>query len=188
MSIEIESSINDDDHDMDESNDDHGLDDTSDDQGQDVYWHKDDESDDHYTSGSGNDHLSSGGGNDDLYGEDGDDDLDGGQGDDHLYGGAGDDILRAGHGNDILTGGEGNDIFGFYAAGDFLVQDFDKTLDCIYFDSDSTGLHNIAELLNAITDVENTNQGAVFHFGSIASIALVGVQAHEITAEMVHFT
>ena len=130
-------------------------------------------------------------GDDDINGGDGNDDLDGAEGDDNLIGGLGNDILRAGFGQDHLTGGEGNNIFGFYAAGDFIVEDFDVLSDMLFFDSETTGLNNVEDLLNAISNIEDNKDGVVFEFefgNGIASITLVGVNLEDLGVGMLGFS
>lgn len=148
----------------------------------------DGQDDDVITGNEDSETIASGSGNDTIDGGEGDDNLDGGEGDDDLIGGAGNDILNAGHGTDSLTGGEGNDTFNFYAAGQFVIKDFDTSSDKINFDADETGLSSIEELLEAIENIEETEDGVTVHFvNDIASITLIGLQADDLSADMVTF-
>lgn len=136
----------------------------------------------------GNDVLTGGLGNDVLAGGSGDDILDGGYGNDSLIGELGNDTLRAGFGLDDLTGGEDNDIFSFYAAGYFTVRDFDKLSDLLVFESETTGLNNIKELLVVITAIEDKSEGVTVDFvGNIASITLIGLHLGDLSVDMVGF-
>lgn len=137
----------------------------------------------------GDDILIGGDGNDNLNGGDGDDQLLGSSGDDVLIGELGDDILHAGEGNDDLTGGPDNDQFSFYSAGHFTVQDFDVSADTLMFESDTTGITNLEQLVSLITSFENTTEGVVVHFiDDVASITLIGLQSSDLTADMVGFS
>ena len=158
-------------------------DDVSDDLSDDV---SDDTSDDvsDDTSDDVSDDLS---GDDDLTGTSGTDDLDGGRGNDRLSGGDGDDVLRAGFGNDDLSGGRGSDVFGFYALGHFVVRDFKPNEDRLFFDAAKTGIDDLDELKQSITGFEQTTDGAVVHFGSEASITLVGINLNDLTGDMILF-
>lgn len=135
----------------------------------------------------GNDTLRGKGGNDTLDGDAGDDDLDGGEGTDKLFGGDGNDILRAGHGHDRLTGNSGNDTFGFYALGHFQVNDFTLGQDRLFFDSQVLGINSIEQLASFITNIDQRTDGVTVHFGSEASINLVGIDLSTITADMIIF-
>ncbi len=138
--------------------------------------------------GAGNDTITGGDGNDTLGGGTGNDDLDGQGGTDKLFGDAGDDILRAGDGHDILQGGSGNDTFGFYALGHFEVKDFTIGEDRLFFDSEKTGIDNLDELLQVITNVEQREDGVRVEFiDDAASIDLIGINLNDITADMVIF-
>lgn len=141
------------------------------------------------TGDLGDDILIGGDGNDNLNGGDGDDHLEGGAGDDVLIGELGDDVLHAGEGNDDLTGGPDNDQFSFYAAGHFTVQDFDVSEDTLIFESDSTGIDNLEELVSVISSFEDTSEGVVVHFvDDIASITLIGLQSSDLSADIVGFS
>lgn len=149
------------------------------------------------TAGIGNDHLEGREGNDDIEGDEGDDELhagigndhlDGGDGNDTLFGDDGDDVLRAGFGNDILTGGAGFDDFTFYAGGDFKVTDYNTSDDSLVFDSATTGLHDLNDLLRVITNISDTTEGVVIEFGQVATITLVGLTIADLNAGMVHFS
>jgi len=136
---------------------------------------------------SENDRLEGLDGNDTLIGGSGDDIIDGGKGNDILMGDSGNDLLKMGHGSDRSIGGEGEDIFHFYAPGDFIVQDFDKTDDLLVFDSEETGLHSIQDLL-AVIHLEDNDQGVTLHFiNDIASITLVGLYSENLSVSMVAF-
>lgn len=134
------------------------------------------------------DKLAGGSGNDFVIGGDGNDNLDGGDGDDILVGGSGNDVLHAGVGLDDLTGGGGNDSFSFYAAGDFTVQDFNKSVDLLVFESTTTGLHNIGDLVSVITSIEDNSESVTIHFiGDVASITLIGLHQDDLSGDMVGF-
>ena len=105
-----------------------------------------------------------------------------------LNGGSGNDFLRVGYGQYDLTGGEGDDIFGFYAPGDFIVHDFVDSSDMLVFDSGTTGLNNIEDLLQAISGINDTQEGVVIDFHGIASITLIGVHQNDLNVAMVGFT
>lgn len=154
--------------------------------------------DDRLDGGAGNDVLTGDLGDDVLIGGEGDDNLNGGDGDDHVDGGAGDDvligelgddILHAGEGNDDLTGGADNDQFSFYAAGNFTIQDFDTSADLLIFESESTGINDLDELMSVISSFEDTSEGVVIHFvDDVATITLIGLQSSDLSAEMVGFS
>jgi Ca2+-binding RTX toxin-like protein len=155
-----------------------------------------DDGDDVLVAGLGNDHLEGGSGDDDIEGDEGNDELhagigndhlDGGDGDDFLFGDDGDDVLRAGFGSDVLTGGAGLDDFTFYAAGNFRVTDYNTTNDDLVFDSVTTGLHDLDDLLSAITNISDTTDGVLIEFGQVATITLVGLTTADLNAGMVHF-
>jgi hypothetical protein len=111
----------------------------------------------------------------------------GSNGNNTLNGGSGNDTLRVGNGQYNLTGGEGNDIFGFYAAGNFIVHDFVNSSDMLFFDSATTGLNNIDDLLQAISGINDTQEGVVIDFHGIASITLIGLQQNDLNVGMVGF-
>lgn len=155
------------------------------------------ENDNELHADSHGDHLDGGVGDDDIFGDIGDDvliaglgndHLDGGDGDDSLFGDDGDDVLRAGFGNDVLTGGAGLDDFTFYAGGDFKVTDYNTSDDSLVFDSATTGLHDLNELLRVITNISDTTEGVVIEFGQVATITLVGLTIADLNAGMVHFS
>lgn len=144
--------------------------------------------------GNGNDILQGGAGNDTLDGDAGNDDLDGQRGTDKLFGGLGNDILRAGGGHDQLHGDLGNDTFGFYDSGFFRVLDFTPGEDRLFFDSETTGLTSIEELLAVITNIDQrfNDDGSVDgvgieFFNGIATIDLIGVNVNDITPDMIVF-
>jgi Ca2+-binding RTX toxin-like protein len=153
---------------------------------------------DEIEGGGGNDILREGLGNGILKGGNGNDDLDGGPGTELLFGGNGDDILRAGGTTpqlrpvgdyDRLNGGAGKDIFGFYGIGHFEIADFSLGEDRLFFDSSVLGINEIGQLLLYITSLtDNSNSGFTVHFGSTASIELVGVNLNSITADMIIFS
>lgn len=134
-----------------------------------------------------NDIISGYVGDDILLGGDGDDVIDGREGNDVLRGNSGNDILRAGFGLDDLTGGEGRDIFGFYAPGHYQIKDFNPGEDRIFFDSVKTGLNNINELNQMITDIAQTGNSVKVEFGPAASIDLIGVNFADLTVDMIGF-
>jgi Ca2+-binding RTX toxin-like protein len=111
---------------------------------------------------AGNDGLSGNGGNDVLNGGSGNDAIDGGSGADDIIGNAG---------NDHLWGGTGADDFIFGSGwGDDWIWDFQSGSDKIDL-SGVAGLDSFNQL-----DVENTDSGALYTFGSY-SILLVDVSA-----------
>lgn len=98
-------------------------------------------------------------------------------------------FLHAGFGRDDLTGGEGSDIFSFYAAGDFTVQDFDRSTDLLAIESGTTGLHDMEDLLAVISSIEDSNEGVIIRFiNDIASVTLVGLDQSDLSAGIVKFT
>lgn len=137
----------------------------------------------------GNDTITGGDGNDTIGGGDGNDDLNGQGGTDKLFGDAGDDILRAGDGHDQMTGGSGNDTFGFDGAGHFQVNDFTMGEDRLFFDSAKLGINSMEQLASVITRVEQEGDGTrVELMDNAASITLVGVDANDLTSDMIIFT
>lgn len=151
----------------------------------------------HYLTGNGySEDISGSYGDDDIYGAGGDDYitgnsgndiLDGGQGDDSLYGGSGDDVLWAGYGEDDLTGGFGSDIFAIYAEGDFVIHDFSTSFDTLFFDPKTTGIYDMGDLLDAISDITEYQQGIVIDFYEHASITLVGLYCDDLSWVTVGF-
>jgi Ca2+-binding RTX toxin-like protein len=138
---------------------------------------------------NGNDTITGGDGNDTIGGGTGNDDLDGQGGTDKLFGDAGNDILLAGDGHDRMTGGSGNDTFGFYGAGHFQVNDFTMGEDRLFFDSAKLGINSLEQLVSAITRVEQNVGGTRIEFmDNDTSITLVGVDANDITSDMIIFT
>jgi len=135
-----------------------------------------------------NDDLIGSWGNDVIYGNYGNDILDGAEGNDYLNGGDGNDLLWAGYGQDELFGGRGYDAFGFYAPGDFVVDDFNVFSDTILFDSEATGLYDIYDLVNAVTSVKEFYDGVEINFSDVASITLVGVYMNDLDLVSVDFT
>jgi len=127
-------------------------------------------------------------GDDDIYGYYGDDILDGAEGNDYLHGGDGNDLLWAGYGQDELFGGRGYDTFGFYAPGDFVVDDFNVFSDSLLFNSETTSLYNIYDLVNAVTHIEEYDAGVEINFSNIASITLIGVYIDDLDLVTVDFT
>ncbi|MDZ4219299.1 MAG: hypothetical protein U1D70_09810 [Methylobacter sp.] len=125
--------------------------------------------------------------NDVIYGTNGDDVLDGGLGDDYLYGGSGNDVLWAGYGKDVLAGGSGNDIFAIYAAGDFVITDFNTSRDMLYFFPETTGIYNMGNLLASISSIIEYDTGVVVDFYWNASITLVGIYSNDLMAIEVIF-
>jgi len=137
----------------------------------------------------GNDIITGGDGNDTIGGGTGNDDLDGQKGTDKLFGDAGDDILRAGDGHDRMTGGSGNDTFGFDGVGHFQVNDFTMGEDRLFFDSAKLGINSMEQLMSAITRIEQNVNGTRIEFmDNAASITLIGVDANDITSDMIIFT
>lgn len=101
----------------------------------------DDTSNETIFGNQGSDTLYGGYGNDTIYGGKGNDLLEGditfstqgtiaiGSGNDYLIGGKGADTLAGSQGNDTVFGGPGADIFTTYAAGTYLVTDFNVAED-----------------------------------------------------------
>ena len=115
------------------------------------------------------------GGNDWLWGNGGNDIVNGGSGDDAVAGGAGADDMIGGFGNDHLWGGTNADDFIFGNSwGDDWIWDFQPGSDKIDL-SGVSGLNSINQI-----DVENTNNGVLYTFGS-HSILLVGVSANSVS-------
>lgn len=141
----------------------------------------------HLDGGDSDDEILGEEGNDILRAGRGNDRIDGGYGDDTLYGQDGNDVLRAGFGNDELTGGAGLDDFTFYAAGNFRVTDFSASDDRIVFDTATTGINNLHDLMSLITSISDISDGALIEFGQIASITLVGLTSADLNAGMVYF-
>ena len=135
-----------------------------------------------------NDHLDGLESNDTLIGGSGDDAIDGGLGNDALIGNSGNDVLYLGFGLDSASGGEGRDSFNFYAPGNFIIQDFERTEDSLVFDSGNTGLHTVQDLLAVIDRIEDSGNNVTLHFvNNIASIKLVGLNAGDLSVDMVSF-
>lgn len=117
----------------------------------------------------------------------GDDTLIGNSADNQLRGGPGSDLLIGQIGNDVLEGGSGSDIFGLSDIGHYRFQDFSPQHDMVCFDRD-LGLGRIEDLLPLITDISNTNEGAVVTFvNGIATINFVGLDVSQLTTDMVFF-
>ena len=115
------------------------------------------------------------GGNDWLWGNGGNDIVNGGSGDDAVSGGAGSDDIIGGFGNDHLWGGTNADDFIFGNSwGDDWIWDFQPGSDKLDL-SGVSGLTSINQI-----DVENTNNGVLYTFGS-HSILLVGVAANSVS-------
>ena len=69
-----------------------------------------------------------------------------------------------------------------------MVHDFDDSSDVLNFDSESTGLHSIEDLLQVISGIENSNDGVIVHFiNDVASITLIGVNSDDLSQDMVSF-
>lgn len=127
---------------------------------------------------SGYDELSGGDGNDKLFGGRGVDFLNGGGDDDLLFGGRDQDVLNGGEGDDILKGGQDADLF-IYNGG------HDRILDLDLDDGDRILLD--VEGVETFADVEIDQAGgkAVFDFGEIGSLTVLGTQASDLVAETV---
>ena len=167
-----------------------------------------DEVDNVITGGIGHDLIEGNGGDDIITGGDGNDTIGGGDGDDiidgdggttgeldvrnltdKLFGDAGSDIILSGAGHDRMTGGSGDDTFGFYGEGHFQINDFTMGEDRLFFDSAKLGINNLEQLLSVITRVEQNVDGTRIEFmDNTMSITLVGVDANDITADMIIFT
>ena len=103
-----------------------------------------------------------------LRGRAGDDVLDGGRGDDSLFGGTGADTFH--FDNMSVGGGDGNDkIFGFEEASDVL--SFSDLID-----SDADGDADLADLLNAVSSVNDRGAGSdvVVTFDNASSVTFTG--------------
>jgi hypothetical protein len=71
--------------------------------------------------------------------------------------------------------------------GHFVVQDFRPGEDRLFFDAAQTGIDDFGKLARLITGIEQSAEGAIFHFGSQASITLVGVALDDLSTDMVMF-
>jgi hypothetical protein len=90
-------------------------------------------------------------------------------------GGSGNDTLVGGGGQDTLVGGAGADVFGMIKRGHVQINDFTVGTDKLAFDF--AGVTSKADLSTYLTGVTNSGGNTIFHFGSDASITLVGVSA-----------
>ncbi|MDY6949673.1 MAG: M10 family metallopeptidase C-terminal domain-containing protein [Pseudomonadota bacterium] len=90
-------------------------------------------------------------------------------------GGSGNDTLVGGGGADTLAGGAGNDVFGFIKRSHYTIMDFKEGEDKLAFDF--AGITSKADLAAYVTDVTSADGNVTFHFGSDASITLIGVSA-----------
>lgn len=90
-------------------------------------------------------------------------------------GGAGNDTLVGGGGTDTLAGGAGSDVFGFIKRGHYTIMDFAEGTDKLAFDF--AGVTSNADLQTYLTGITNDQGNVTFHFGSDASITLIGVSA-----------
>jgi hypothetical protein len=139
---------------------------------------------------AGNDTISGGKGIDILFGAEGNDILSGGPGDDFLFGGAGNDRISGGGGNDYLKGNSGSDtfVFGADAGGRDRIGDFRPGTDFLEIKADlnGNGLKSASQIVGtATTDVDSN---AVLHLGGGIEIVLIGVQASELKADMIHLS
>jgi Ca2+-binding RTX toxin-like protein len=117
--------------------------------------------DDLLEGGSGDDFLQGGNQNDILQGNSGDDLLRGGSHDDLLNGGSGNDSLNGSVGQDTLVGSDGANNFIFTSLDSFdVIIDFDANRgDKIIFDSASTGVAEISDLIvHAGVSYNNTGE------------------------------
>ena len=102
----------------------------------------------------------------------------------NITGGFGADTLVGGGGSDTLVGGYGADKFGFVGGGTTIVGDFSKAQgDKLAIQL--TGVSTNAQLINAVTAIQDTPTGMAVTFGSFGTITLVGVKIADITADMV---
>ncbi|HWK54859.1 MAG TPA: hypothetical protein VNR18_10850, partial [Hyphomicrobiales bacterium] len=104
----------------------------------------------------------------------------------NITGGDGADTLVGGGGEDTLTGGAGEDEFGFIAKGHYTVTDFTVGEDMLAFGID--GVDSVDDLLDGLVNVIQNDGNTTFDFGENGSITLVGVDASQLTEDMVKFT
>ena len=101
-----------------------------------------------------------------------------------ISGGFGADTLVGGGGSDTLVGGYGSDKFGFVGGGTINVGDFSKSQgDKLAIQL--TGVTTNAQLINAVSAIQDTPTGMSVTFGSFGTITLVGVKIADITADMI---
>jgi Ca2+-binding RTX toxin-like protein len=101
-----------------------------------------------------------------------------------ISGGFGADTLVGGGGSDTLVGGYGADKFGFIGGGTTIVGDFNKGQgDKLAIQL--TGVTTNAQLINAVSAIQDTPTGMSVTFGSFGTITLVGVKIADITADMI---
>jgi Ca2+-binding RTX toxin-like protein len=101
-----------------------------------------------------------------------------------ISGGFGADTLVGGGGSDTLVGGYGSDKFGFVGGGTISVGDFSKSQgDKLAIQL--TGVTTNAQLINAVSAIQDTPTGMSVTFGSFGTITLVGVKIADITADMI---
>ena len=101
-----------------------------------------------------------------------------------ISGGFGADTLVGGGGSDTLVGGYGADKFGFVGGGTINVGDFSKSQgDKLAIQL--TGVTTNAQLINAVSAIQDTPAGMSVTFGSLGTITLVGVKIADITADMI---
>lgn len=104
-----------------------------------------------------------------------------------ISGGFGADTLVGGGGNDTLVGGYGSDIFGFVGGGTTNVGDFNKAQgDKLAIQL--TGVTTNAQLISAVTAIQDTPTGMSVTFGKSGTITLVGIHIADITADMVQLS
>jgi Ca2+-binding RTX toxin-like protein len=101
-----------------------------------------------------------------------------------ISGAFGADTLVGGGGSDTLVGGYGADQFGFVGGGTTIVGDFNKGQgDKLAIQL--TGVTTNAQLINAVSAIQDTPTGMSVTFGSFGTITLVGVKIADITADMI---
>jgi hypothetical protein len=99
-----------------------------------------------------------------------------------FLGGTGNDTLVGGGGFDTMSGGAGADVFGFIRRGHYTITDFVKGQDKLLFEFD--GVNQTSDIVPFLTGVTEENGNTTFHFGSSASITLVGVTAAGIASDL----
>lgn len=131
--------------------------------------------------GSGADTIFAGKGDDSVSGGDGADLLYSGGGRDVVSGGAGSDTLWGGAGDDSFNGGTGADVFAFVSGnGHDIVEDFTRGEDLL-----DLAAFDVKDLVSIAVDASQAGQaGTLLTLDEVTSVFLVGLQASEITNDM----
>lgn len=100
-----------------------------------------------------------------------------------IRGGAGADTLIGGGGNDTIIGGAG-DTIGINGVGDMTFGGLENgaTLNFMF-----DGITSLDQLASLVTGADESESGVTYHFGEGVSITLTGINASELTADMIHF-